>query len=648
MTQQQIIDRIQNGENVSITARELLSSCGGERLTSGNITRVNNFLNRNCITCNPAINSCPNLWTNVELTSMYPINTNGFHLYRLKIDNWRNLNNIDIDFSNTENYSCFIGLNGSGKSNVLEAVCLIFKSLYQNRRYLPFHYKLVYSLRVPLTDGNSKIQLFNIEDGTEVSGRSIVPPQNLIASYSGEDKRLWEASFKDIYTNYCSRIATIPSYELPKMLYISKDEWAICFLTLLYESNTNTQIQDFLNSIIGTDDCEIRFTINQPNLDTWRETPCKQFVKQIRNLTPYTKSDFVNFVDTYEVAGSPIDSIILFNYLYQSTVKSGVFVITNIDIKFQTKGNLDTLSEGEKKIIEVYTIQNILSSDRTLCIFDEPDSHVHISRKSEMLEVINTTGHYSLVTTHSPTFLNHVEERNTFFMKDGKKESLDKLKSISELTGGEINYFDGAFVLSSKKILIVEGPYDKRYLEKAISIFSNRDNRYQKLKSVTIVPADSAGNAYPMYENFFKDNLDMLDKIVFLFDFDDGGYKGWKSIYDKLDSETKVSNIFYQDNYSTVLPVFGDPANRKNPNKPSNDKSTWFMVEDLFHTDSYRSIVDEIHTKVSHKDFRVITEGTASKIKSHIEKHYKTFDEAWFDGFKPVLDKLMEEFGFII
>ncbi|MWX47008.1 AAA family ATPase, partial [Francisella tularensis] len=47
---------------------------------------------------------------------------------RLKIKGYKNL---DIDIKHESNIMAFIRLNGSGKSNVLEALSFIFREIYK-------------------------------------------------------------------------------------------------------------------------------------------------------------------------------------------------------------------------------------------------------------------------------------------------------------------------------------------------------------------------------------------------------------------------------------------------------------------------------------------------------------------------------------
>jgi len=282
----------------------------------------------------------------------------------------------------------------------------------------------------------------------------------------------------------------------------------------------------------------------------------------------------------------------------------------------------------------------VLGDKNSLVLLDEPDAHTHIALKKDLLRLISEFEGQTIMTTHSPMFLNKrwdgFNENNIYYMHDGKIENTEPLKHLAELTDNEIDYFEGSFILSSKKILVTEGPYDGLYLIQAVSFFESNDSKYGKLRDIAIVYTGGTGNALSFYEQILKDTSEYHDKIVYLFDYDTNGLKGWKSI--KGINDTKVTPIFYQEDYSVVL----------NTNVPKDNiasKDT-IMVEDLFDSHSYESIVKVVHNMNTHRDFLCNAQGrTIDAIKSHIEKNYKTFKPEWFLGFKPTLDKLIDIFG---
>ena len=67
---------------------------------------------------------------------------NDFSLIRLKVENFKNLKNIEINFNNNPNLTIIIGNNASGKSNILEAISAIFTEVYTRKRIQNFKYEL--------------------------------------------------------------------------------------------------------------------------------------------------------------------------------------------------------------------------------------------------------------------------------------------------------------------------------------------------------------------------------------------------------------------------------------------------------------------------------------------------------------------------
>lgn len=57
-----------------------------------------------------------------------------FRLKTLYIKDYKNIHEQTFQFPTTTSYEALIGLNGSGKSNILEAISLIFKGLLFDKK----------------------------------------------------------------------------------------------------------------------------------------------------------------------------------------------------------------------------------------------------------------------------------------------------------------------------------------------------------------------------------------------------------------------------------------------------------------------------------------------------------------------------------
>lgn len=560
-----------------------------------------------------------------------------FRLKKLHIDLYKNLSS-DYDFSINNGYIALIGLNGSGKSNLLEAISIIFNRVMDIPDSANIsNYDISYNIN------ESDIAL-HYEDKSSLEEQ----PSMLISCYSGEDSRLWEKCYLKYYVEFFSAATKNNGKYKPKSIYINKFCWKIAFISLLFSEKL--EIQDFLQKKLNIDvnSVRVKFFERPGNIIEHDSSRWYLRVKETLGTDYFSIEDLKNIeLQNTQYIEELTDDALVFYYLYllsmpEKNPKIDMTVdkiIEKIDISVNGY-NFDDLSEGEKKLILIECITKVLGDENSLVLLDEPDAHTHIAMKKDLLELISEFKGQTIMTTHSPMFLNKrwdgYKEENIFYMHDGKIENTKPLEHLAELTDNEIDYFDSAYILGAKNLLIVEGPNDKRYLEKAISIFSKKDEKYNKLSNVTILPGNSAGNAKALYDLVLKQKIDKMENLVYLFDYDGGGYDGNKAI--KKIENPKVKSIFYQHDYSQVIDL---------SNKPQ-DKDT-IMVEDFFSTDAYSVIIaqEEIEKKQSHKDFRNFKTNMASSIKTHIENHYNSssFKEEWYDGFKPILDKLLGVFN---
>ena len=65
----------------------------------------------------------------------------------LSISQFKNLKDFHIDIDETQLTSVFIGQNGAGKSNLLEAIVIIFRDLDLNVPTIEFSYEIQYKCK---------------------------------------------------------------------------------------------------------------------------------------------------------------------------------------------------------------------------------------------------------------------------------------------------------------------------------------------------------------------------------------------------------------------------------------------------------------------------------------------------------------------
>ena len=178
-------------------------------------------------------------------------------LQRLHIKDFRNIDDLDLDLSSQKGLSVLIGNNGSGKSNILEAVVAIFASLYsKSKRFTPsFDYEVEYTIQethIKVVKLGEKISVNDSEVSKKELSKLLLP-KNVIACYSGETLRLQETYFKPFRRHYVHDIIRNKS-ELNslKLLFINKDMWDISLLVLfLHDFDVFTEVKDFCYNVLN-------------------------------------------------------------------------------------------------------------------------------------------------------------------------------------------------------------------------------------------------------------------------------------------------------------------------------------------------------------------------------------------------------------
>lgn len=558
----------------------------------------------------------------------------------LNIEGYKNLQDkslVNFDFTNCSNYVSLIGLNGSGKSNILEAISLIFSSLFHNSK-LTFKYEIVYEIsghRINVIDG--KMNFVGNNNRVPKSEVFKYLPTNVISSYSGEELRMWEEIYLDSYSAFFQDIKSQSSF-IPKLLYINKYSWEFALISLLCSDNKT--IQAFIKDVLKiADNVDIKFTIEENNYGLYEKNEALSLIKRIVELQneSSSKSIHINTLKTLDLGQKDNEDFTkkLFYYLFITgmPVKGEKIkadkIIKKINIKFNGI-DIKKLSEGEKKLILIHTITNLLADDKTLILLDEPDAHIHIERKKEIVDIIDRDGNFTVFTTHSPTILNYIKNENIRIIRDTKNNSsevifLDKINALSEITNNEYSIIDATLAFSTNKdILLVEGTNDYNYILHAIKMLSPDYDNY----NFHIINCGGADNVPAVLEQSLLSIIRDEQLCLCTFDYDTQGRNNY----------TKVQEIASKSKKQNIKAMF---HSKLDGTKHVNSDD--FYMEDYFPVDTYRNIIlNDISRKNLFKHLEQY-----QKPKSIIEKNYKNFDKQKYVSFKILLNetiKIQNEF----
>lgn len=556
-------------------------------------------------------------------------------LLKLKITGrFKNLENFEIDFSNKHGITVLIGNNGSGKSNLLEAISSIFAGLFNNKFNPSFEYELMYkkdnnTIQVIFKNNNSE---FIVNDKLENLKDEYLPSQ-LVSSYSGEENRLWVKYYEPFYQEYIKAIrgSTLPS---SKLIYINKYYWNIALLTLhFYDFETFTDIKNFCQKTLAVASLNhVRFEFDKALMKDWSRNanPVTNFVLALNpNQEEFLQLTLSELKTKLSYISNELD---FFKYLAAASMPKNDKLIKSIDININNDLSADSLSEGEKKLLLLMLILEVIGDENSLILLDEPDSHIHISRKDEIQKLISKySNRENILTTHSPTLTHNFDLKHIAMLvkntnNDVQIETREKQEIVYELTKGIWSYQEqNIFLSSDNDILLIEGKSDETFLKKALEILKAKDAKYSSLQ-FEYLPCGGADGVKLMTKKF---KPKVGQKIIAFFDSDATGWTSINKVFDRVDTNKYSSKDFGK--FRKVGDIWIVPY----PVRPYYRGGANFNIEDYFSKALLNSYV-----LGSFKGLDTIV--TKDKFKKSLESNCHAFPDREFRHFKVIFDLIIE------
>jgi predicted ATP-dependent endonuclease of OLD family len=507
---------------------------------------------------------------------------------KLKIKNYKNL---DADLVHNSDLIAFIGNNGSGKSNLLEAISHIFRSLYVSKYKVNFDYLIEY-----LTSKNNTVQIEKTGkdlkytlDGNSKSSSEISSylPQKVVGIYSGEETRLFDDCYGPFYLEFVTNInkaqnqGTVYS-ELPKMLFLNKFYWNISLLCLLIsDSQDNKKFVEQVLKIKDLQKIKIKIDFIKRNYSNYNDNQALTLVRDIDAKSEYTLAEFTKLLnDKYY---TPYN---VFKYLYLAYTPKDAKIIDDIIIEFSDGLTVSDLSEGEKKLLLIKGALEFAGQEDSIFILDEPDSHIHINNKEQIINSFKDYLHNRqiIITTHSPVLTQCVKDENVYMLNSGKIEDRNRQEIIQEVAGEFWNKHQQNSFLSSKKPihLFVEGIHDKKHISNAYRIL---EPEYKDLQ-FDIFSLGGEGKIHPFLNGLYEANLKDDKLHIAIYDNDNAGEQAYtKSGYLPLQPPTefrklKEDKIKHNNFFAFKLP------------KPDNHNAEC-TIENMFDSTMYEQAYKE-------------------------------------------------------
>jgi Fe-S cluster assembly ATPase SufC len=559
---------------------------------------------------------------------------------KLIIKNYKNLN---LELSNDSSVIALIGNNGSGKSNVLEALSIIFFNLYNRKeKDIPFNFQLEYIIgaannKIKVEKINSSVKIY-VDGNSRADCYSYLPKQ-ITAIYSGEEDRLWKKCYEPIYKNFISNInksdsSGLGEYQtLPKMLYINKFYWHISLVCLLLsESDDN---QTFCKDILGIKKINtIKFEFQKTNYENYTDSRVKAFINTIDDKEEYTIEELRDRLDLFYSWDE------VYKFLYIAFTPDRRKILENIIIKYNDDNlEIEDFSEGEKKMLLIKAALEFAGLEDSIFILDEPDAHIHLNNKVQIKKVFEKydQNRQVILTTHSPTLTESLEEDSLFMLNAGNLVSEGKQKVMENISGEYWNKIQQNAFLSSKKpiILLVEGKHDKEHITNA---YNSLKDDYRDLE-FEIFKLNTETNIQPFLRGLYESDFESSKLYIGIYDREEKILKDFKnpknftpiegkSFYKILESDKPNGNYFV-----TTLPEI-------------DDKKCDCSIEMMFEYDkweiAYQAAVTNSIGKTKNKSIKKYSEDLLNDAKNQLADNSKDFLREDFKNFRKLFDLIRD------
>lgn len=372
---------------------------------------------------------------------------------------FKNLSNFSIDFDRSTSTTVLVGRNGTGKSNILEAITLIFRDL--DLKIPPrFSYKITYSCRdrkitVDANPDRKTQQGYQITEGDKnltwskfSSQPEIYLPSYVFGYYSGTSNRM-EEHFDEHQNRFYTDLLKNKDNPLRRLLYARPVHGHFALLAFFLE--TDLTIKEFLKKQLRILDLDYAlFVMREPV--SWKSSEgdprfwkargtvqgllSKLFdlalaplrIKQDVRLgfRKSTKKEhlylFLKNIEAVRQLASQYQqqdengdldqakSQQAFFKALESTYISELISEVRVNVKaLNVNGSITfrEMSEGEQQLLMVLGLLRFTREDESLYLLDEPDTHLNPSwgvRYLDFLEEIGGTKKNShvVMATHDP------------------------------------------------------------------------------------------------------------------------------------------------------------------------------------------------------------------------------------------------------
>ncbi|MBW4539381.1 MAG: AAA family ATPase [Myxacorys chilensis ATA2-1-KO14] len=395
----------------------------------------------------------------------------------LRIPSYGNLQNFEIDFDEEQPTAVIIGRNGSGKSNLIEAIVEIFRELAIGRAP-SFAYMLRYVYREKIIELDADPERTSRRLKISVDKKSLSQkdfkasiddylPSYVFAYYSGWSSRL-EKHFDKPTRDYYLRILDSKGSEMPlRRLFFCRKEYSQLVLLAFFLSESTSALkllEDYLNikcfssalfvlktpwwrgsgapKKIQRDEGDPRFWYARGAFKTFLDTLWNGALAPIRNTESIERDVrrqgekverlylFIkNQVELARLKKEQEDPKTLFGYL-ESLFLCDLMdeVRVTVERSDGTQVKFTQLSEGEQQLLTVLGLLLFTQNDESLYLLDEPDTHLNPVWTYDFLKLlqdnIRAEKGQLLIATHNPLMIGTLHKNQVRILRQQEQATM--------------------------------------------------------------------------------------------------------------------------------------------------------------------------------------------------------------------------------
>lgn len=346
-----------------------------------------------------------------------------------------------MDFEKDVSLIALIGDNGSGKSNVLEAIAIIFSRLSMEEK-IDFDFELEYCIdEVKYTIQNIGGSVLALKDGKKLKNLNPLRdlPQGIFLYYCGETKRLEEIANSSVDKRFNKALKKDEEIRLKDISLLQLKDFPGAFLAnALFKTDTYQKISEMIGITKITDNIILylkrpawskRASISEDSFWNAHGTVANLLhkFKDLGQLRILDNDSAVIQIKNWKILNKLVENTFDLLKKFKLLMQAGILDSIHFNVlKDDNEISIHELSEGEKQLALLLSFLEATKDYKSLFLLDEFDAFLHPSWQRKFVELVSKIDIRGQIifTTHSPLSLTKLNKHQIRIFKNGEVEEV--------------------------------------------------------------------------------------------------------------------------------------------------------------------------------------------------------------------------------